>query len=90
MDRRFQFSPQRLFLATTWAAVWGVAYAVDQSLRTPVSDPDPSPIFEFAMWPPLGILPFTAIGALLGDTLAGTVVGGVVFSIAVVVVQSSL
>jgi hypothetical protein len=90
MDGRFQFSLRRAFLAITWAAVWGLAYAVDQMLRTPYANPDPSPIFEFAMWPPLGILPFTAIGALLGDTLVGTVVGGIFFSIAVVVVQSSL
>lgn len=80
-----QFSLRRMLLAVAWAPAWGMVYAVHRTILITVSmaDPAPSmPLLGCAMLPLLGILPFTAVGTLLGDTLGGTVLGGIVFSIA--------
>jgi hypothetical protein len=86
----FRFRLRNALLAMVWVAVWGVAFRVDQSLSAikHVTEPPIDSILLLAMRPALGILPFTAIGTLFGDTLAGAVVGGIAFSIGVVVVQS--
>ena len=71
---RLRFSLRGLFAATCWTALWAFAYAINPALSAP------------ALWPVLAILPFTALGAVLGEALVGTVVGFIVVCTAFVFV----
>jgi hypothetical protein len=69
-----QFSLRNLMLATIWLALWFVAIGFALP-RGRFAGTEPDPFVTVLHWFALASLPFAAIGALTGRTLAGLIIG---------------